>query len=407
MEKREIVGMYPTNKCSREEILRKVRENPELQHIYDSLDMAFRQKFLDFCLGMKGLPLTYDPFFKRIFHPELHPERLSRFLSLILGMKVTVKQALMNESSRIMEEGSLLVMDIVVELEDGSIANVEIQKVPYRFPGPRASCYSSDLVMRQYSRAKKDNEKFSYKTLKKVYTIVLLERSEGSFHEFPENYLHRFEQKSDSGLKLDLLQEYVFIALDMFHKIKQNKIEEELDAWLYCIASEDPEVIQRILERYPQFWEIYREVEAFRRDIGGVLSMFSEALKIMDRNTVQYMIDELEGNLAEAEGWLAETKRQLNETKGQLSEATEELNETKGQLSETAEELNETRGQLSEATEELNEARGQLSEATEELNETRGQLSETAEELNETKTKLMEKELKLQELEKRLAEMEK
>ena len=372
MKKKRAEKLRPEEGNSREEILRLIREKPEQRRIYENLSTEFQQKFLEFCLGMKGLPLTYDPFFKRIFDPELHSERLSRFLSLILGMKVTVKQALMNESSRIMEEGSLLIMDIVVELEDGSIANVEVQKIPYRFPGPRASCYSSDLVMRQYSRAKKENDKFSYKTLKKVYTIVLLERSEDSFHASPDVYLHHFAQKSDSGLKLDLLQEYVFIALDMFRKIKQNEIVEELDAWLYCIASEEPEVIQKILERYPQFEEIYEEVEEFRRDIGGVLSMFSEALKIMDRNTVQYMIDELEGDLGEAQGWLAETKRELVKTK-------EELDETKGRLNETAEELDETKGRLNEA----------------------------AEELDETKEKLRQKELSMQELERRLAELEK
>ncbi len=41
-------------------------------------------------------------------------------------------------------------MDIVVELEDGSIANVEAQKIGYAFPGQRSACYSADLLLRQY-----------------------------------------------------------------------------------------------------------------------------------------------------------------------------------------------------------------------------------------------------------------
>ena len=40
------------------------------------------------------------------------------------------------------------------KMDDGSIANVEIQKIPYAFPGERMSCYSSDLLLRQYSRVK-------------------------------------------------------------------------------------------------------------------------------------------------------------------------------------------------------------------------------------------------------------
>lgn len=37
-------------------------------------------------------------------------------------------------------------MDIVVELEDGSIADVEVQKVGYAFPGERMACYSADML---------------------------------------------------------------------------------------------------------------------------------------------------------------------------------------------------------------------------------------------------------------------
>lgn len=40
-------------------------------------------------------------------------------------------------------------MDVVVEFEGGALGNVEIQKVPYTFPGERSTCYSSDLVLRQ------------------------------------------------------------------------------------------------------------------------------------------------------------------------------------------------------------------------------------------------------------------
>ncbi len=35
----------------------------------------------------------------------------------------------------------MIIMDIVVELESGALANVEIQKVGYRFPGQRSACY--------------------------------------------------------------------------------------------------------------------------------------------------------------------------------------------------------------------------------------------------------------------------
>ena len=69
--------------------------------------------------------------------------------------QVKILTVLPNEGVKIADEGSLLVMDIVVRLADGSIANVECQKNGYAFPGQRAACYSADLLMRQYRREKK------------------------------------------------------------------------------------------------------------------------------------------------------------------------------------------------------------------------------------------------------------
>ena len=108
-------------------------------------------------------------------------------------------------------------MDILVELQDSSLANVEVQKVPYLFPGERMSCYSSDLVLRQYSRVKGEKGKaFTYNDMKKVYTIVLFETSTGEFHREGLGYIHKGKTTFDTGLELELLQEYCLIALDVF-----------------------------------------------------------------------------------------------------------------------------------------------------------------------------------------------
>ena len=78
------------------------------------------------------------------------PERFNDFLSCLLGERVKVLKVLSGDSTRIADETSLLITDIVVELEDGSIANVEMQKIGYLFPGQRCACYSADLLLRQY-----------------------------------------------------------------------------------------------------------------------------------------------------------------------------------------------------------------------------------------------------------------
>lgn len=73
-------------------------------------------------------------------------------LSLVLQQKVKILSVLPNDSTRIADEHSLVITDIVIELEDHSIANVEVQKLGYRFPGQRCACYSADLLLRQYKK---------------------------------------------------------------------------------------------------------------------------------------------------------------------------------------------------------------------------------------------------------------
>ena len=117
-------------------------------------------------------------------NPESAPERLNEFLSLILGTQVRIHTVLPNDSTRIADESSLLITDIVVELRDGSLANVEVQKIGYKFLGERSACYSADLLLRQYKRVRsKKRKKFSYRDMKSVYNIVLFESSPKEFYQ--------------------------------------------------------------------------------------------------------------------------------------------------------------------------------------------------------------------------------
>ena len=82
----------------------------------------------------------------------------------------------------------------------------------------RSACYFADLLLRQYKRLKGEKgKKFSYRDIKKVYTIVFFERSTKEFHKHKDLYCHRMKQKLDSGIEIELLQEYIFIALDIFN----------------------------------------------------------------------------------------------------------------------------------------------------------------------------------------------
>lgn len=103
--------VWPEILDSEEKIVEQLKKTPILYGSYRRLNREWRQRFLDFCQGKKSLPLTYDPFFKRIFHPDIHPDRLSRLVSSLLGIEVKVVRILPNEDS-LMDGDTLLIMDL-------------------------------------------------------------------------------------------------------------------------------------------------------------------------------------------------------------------------------------------------------------------------------------------------------
>jgi hypothetical protein len=298
------------------EVLKELREHKELWQTFCEWEDRYQKEYLDICTGVKGLKLLYDTYFKAVMNPDTRPERLNDFLSEILGRKIKILKVLPNESARIASESSLLIMDIVVQFEDGSIANVEVQKVGYLFPGQRCACYSSDLLLRQYKRIRLElGKSFTYKEIQKVYTIVLFEKSSAAFHKFSDEiYIHHFEQKSDTGMEMDLLQEYTFICLDIFNSVIHNEgreIENRLEEWLVFLSQDDPNMIIKLLNRDPVFQRIYEEVYTICLNTERMMNMFSKELEILDRNTVKLMVDEMIEEHAQQMEEIAEERKQL------------------------------------------------------------------------------------------------
>ena len=342
----------------REDIEREICENPKLLEKYREWDEEQQEEFLDYCTGVKGVKVLYDAFFKEIMNPENTPERLNELLSLLLGQSVTIKRVLPGDSTRLADEQSLLIMDILVELADTSLANVEVQKIGYSFPGQRSACYSSDLLLRQYKRVKGEKKKaFSYKDIKSVYTIVFFETSIKEFHEYPQNYIHKFKQQSDTGLELELLQKYVFIPLDIFRGIYHNDSKSngknsanrrwnKTEAWLTFLSTDEPEIIIELISQYPEFKEMYEEIYVMCQNVEKVMEMFSKELIQLDRNTVQYMIDEMQDTIDVQ-------KEKIDTQKEELEAKQETIDSQKATIDTQKEELEAARRRLREMAEKL------------------------------------------------------
>ena len=211
MKLKDILGMP----IDREEALNRIKSSKTAYDIFQGFSIQNQEDILGFIQGIKGLPILYDGFYKYIFDPERHPERLEDFLSEIFGQKVSIEQVLAKEGNKLSEEGSLVVMDVVVRLSDGSIVDVEMQKHGYLFTGERSSCYMADMIMRQNNRVKSLKQKdFKFCHMKPVYLVILMERSTKEFKAVSPIYIHRFEKSFDSGVELNLLSNLVYISLD-------------------------------------------------------------------------------------------------------------------------------------------------------------------------------------------------
>ena len=196
--------------------------------------------------------------------------------------------------------------------------------------------------------------------MKKVYTIVLYEKTEGDFKDpmLQGAYIHHGKTRFDTRLKLNLLQEYFLIALDVFCQngytddknsdaleteliATHNNIPEtgfatndlsmdSLEGWLSILTAETMADVERVIRRYPWSEPIFREMSAYVNNPEEVILMFSEALKIADRNTVKYMIEELQDKATHE----AELRKQETELRKQTEENLQQETQRRKQAEE-------------------------------------------------------------------------
>ena len=150
-----------------------------------------------------------------------------------------------------------------------------LQREGHRLHGERACCYASDLIMRQYERekqiARKEEKTFSFRSMKPVYVIVIMENSPTPFLDVSPYYMHRKITTYDSHAQIAELSNIVYISLDTFQQVVQN-IDTPLHAWLTFLSA----------------WKAE-----------DIMNFFSEALLMMDHSTAEYMCEEMKKEIAQ------------------------------------------------------------------------------------------------------------
>ncbi len=246
------------------------------------------------------------------------------------------------------------------------------------------------MLLRQYKRVRRElGKKFHYRDIKKVYTIVLFEKSNSVFKSFSKDiYIHRFQQQSDSGIELNLLQEYTFICLDIFDDIIHNegrKIDGRLEEWLVFLKEDDPDMIIKLLEQNSEFRDIYEEIYNICRNSERMMGMFSKELEILDRNTVKLMIDELDEALGEEREKVKAIKQERETLKAEKESLEAEMQEAKAEKESLEAEMQEAKAEKESLEAEMQEAKAEKESLEAEMQETKAEKESLKAEIQEAK----------------------
>ncbi|MDR1639736.1 MAG: PD-(D/E)XK nuclease family transposase [Clostridiales bacterium] len=215
------------------------------------------------------LSVTRDFVFKRLFDPDKFPY-LEELLSLVLGFKVKIKKSLSTSFVGEFAGAKSNIFDLLVVLEDGSYALIEIQVESDSNITQRLAIYSSDALRRDYSvspgQLKKD---LGFKDVNKVYAVVFMAHEPESFNA-SKNFINRFEQldEKELGFRPEFYQRYYVVNLSRFMRENVNKKivptttdEESLFDWLRFIADDRLETKKALAQKDVKFERALKELK--------------------------------------------------------------------------------------------------------------------------------------------------
>ncbi len=311
--------------------------DPEVKAAFNKLSEQGQEEMLAISDERRVPNLLSDTIFKAIFDPDVKDSLLSDFISCILGRKVKVLHSLKNEGLRHSSYSKGIVLDIVVQFEDGSIANVEIQRSGIKLSPKRAACYSADLVTRQYAITQgQAKSEIDYDIIQPVYTIIIFEKSPRAFKK-TKKYKHFFQQKSDTGVDLELLQYYAYICLDVF-KEEKPRIGEKIDTWLEFLTIQDTDKMETFLKKNKSFQTVYDRVILMSKDREELLNMITDMLENENiagsiNRTNESIIKRLRREIKEQKETLKKQDAALKEKNTALKEKDALIRELQQQLS--------------------------------------------------------------------------
>ena len=108
--------------------------------------------------------------------------------------------------------------------------------------------------------------------------------------------------------------------------------------FLSLFVAETPQEIDRLIEIFPDLESVRQDINEYLERPGEVLSMFSEALRILDRNTAELMVDRMKDEIVDLKEQNDELTKQIDGLQVQLQQK-DELKEKNNELQEEVQRL--------------------------------------------------------------------
>ena len=193
-------------------------------------------------MNNKKLNLKNDIIFKAFFGKKGNEEFLIDFLEALLKIKITkieIQEDVNLEQLSFKEKGGKL--DIQAILNDGVIANIEMQVRNNHNMEVRTTFYASKIMSRETSRGE------DYRNIKKIILINIL--GYNMFKKYDE-YIHKTAIVLDGHREEIVIDniEWWFIELPKFRKMHKN-INSKIDQWLLFIDDEEKELVKMAEEK--------------------------------------------------------------------------------------------------------------------------------------------------------------
>ena len=88
---------------------------------------------------------------------------------------------------------------------------------------------------------------------------------------------------------------------------------------------DDPDMIIQLITEYPEFKVMYQQAYEICRNVEALMGIFSEELRIMDRNTVKYMVDQMQEEIDSQKQKINNQKQEIDSQKLKIEFLKKEL----------------------------------------------------------------------------------